>query len=429
MKVEEGVDIVKWVRRDSVTHRRADRSAPNSWFFVKSFDPEEITSAYKSFFNDTRNFRPNRLYQDTQRSLYRREACMLEALGMLSRDLVPEVHYTDSDKLRIYMEYLPLQTYQDLLEAYSGEDTKKSCAEEMVDFLVMFHAICNTYLPQLKEHASKVGVPFRKPSIDEEVFRMEEHLASAMGYLASLHCGNTDFQQHLLRVTTDKSRRRNFRIYLKGKGIGLRETITKFIDSERGLSTSPDLLVHGDYQPQNIFYVEENGKRRATKLCDFTKARLGQQSDDLVSCLRNIHMYPLSEKRERFFLSQAQRYFTDKGTPAENLPSSIASVILSSYKSILYGLGNTSALVWKEISWFLSEQQRTLYQGQQNNKEELIKTFYLSGMRRLNEFYSSGSPLLTETIPQQPLRDTVVSQLSAMEQVFEACGITLSDTN
>ncbi len=423
----ERKDEIIWVRRDSVTYKITLADGVHQ--FCKSFNSDDIKAGYDLEYpkEDNPGFRPNILPCDSQRALFNREVKVLTALGKIEEDLVPRIVCKDSKKMQIFMEYLPFDTYLDLLKTAADEPQKRDSIEAIVNFLAIFHNCCYRNLEKITEDVNRDRKQLRLRSADEEGQRLEKHFLSILGYYkGNLPPGGRAKSSGLPKVAAEraeKDQEHEIRVYLRTKGIDLHALAKDLITQERGITGQEKLFVHGDFRSQNIFYQEdERGNKKAVKICDFDKVRLNCRNEDLVTAMYHLHTYPFDEEREGFLTDLARKYYLNTleiGSEQE-LTDRLAGLKASAIRGMVRDFGIHCNLRWKEIEWFISDAEKARYLNlsSQNPKGMLLEDKFIRGLKTFLNYYQSGEGF-RQIIEPSSTKKAICQQMKTIERILQ----------
>lgn len=406
---------ILWVRPESVVyqieyqvdHPRGERQ------ICKSYHIEDLQKAYQEVLGEQRFKRIRGSSRDVQRFLFQKEAAILQTLSALQehgeQKIVPRFMMADERNLRLYLEYIPYPTYQEKFLDAAGDASKTvELTFGMVTALADFHNYFSFQgnrenLEALLQRLNRPGrEKLMERTVEEEIARWETYLSTII-----YHCSE-EFQEELrkqglapeeLRPRVMKKVLRKY--LLERQQLDLPKIIRQLVEDGRG-NTIPQPtkrleFVHGDFNPQNVFYPENSQSSKGIVI-DFDKARLGNPLIDLTFALYNIHMYPFQEEREPQLQELARDYFRRRGfTDPRALNNRLIALIASRLKeNIIRFFASYCHMNSYEMGKYLGT-ARGMREGE--HKAEFLREMFQEPLQRFFNYYLHGEGYETTIKP------------------------------
>lgn len=416
-----------WMRKESITYKiKFDEST--DWF-CKSYNPQDILEMYKKFPQRTppsTHFKLEGHIRDSQLMLYDREVNLLRILSASSLGFSPRLLEENRKGLKIYMEYLPYGTFkEEFLKAGEDEQRQKELTSGMVDILINLHQRCNSDLNYITSTINTNGKRRLKTrSLEEKNQRLQDRIVLILQYFGKNIQQAWSTEKFNPEEKDFRRIRRKIKSFLKHKGIDLFKEIDEYNQRDQIIQEHEEAFVHGDFRPQNIFYIPQEEKK--IKVCDFDKTRLGSGIEDLVPAIYNFYSYPFRKERENFSLELARNYFKSSGINDEQkLADKLAAVPTSWLTSNIDYWGVHCRMPWSEIIPFLPSPERSQVITTQDDglKEKFMKETFVQSVNNFFGYYlyGEGQQIIQSSSPNN--RELVNQQLLTIKKIFDVAGV------
>ena len=409
---------VLWTKTDSATFE-VDYGA-NRKSAYKSFSPEDIARAYQlaSGDEDPSAHIENPLQRDSQRSLFWREYNLLKAFQ--GSGYVPQlVGGPDRNHLRINMSYIEYRTFQDAFSEMS-EGEIISATQEIVQFLGRFQDYVLSNFQRILQVANEGRDRLTRRTFRDEHQTLEKYLVNiAFSY-------GTQFRSTVSYVEMDtlsydyQARSRAVLSFFKDHRLNLNSKAGYLVNHERNAVGEARVFSHGDWRPQNIFGVTEEGKFVGQAVCDFDKVQLHGRAPvyDLASGIFHPYLFPLTRDKMQFAVNTAKEFLRGQGHLGEELDNQVALFIGESLLLLLRDFAVKTIMPYSEIQRFAPKQQT---KGM--NKDHYLATTSLAGLELLLSEVQRGDVFEMAVKPSKKYQGYVLGQAKCISKILRTSGV------
>ncbi|MBI2112397.1 phosphotransferase [Candidatus Woesearchaeota archaeon] len=408
---------VLWTKTDSATFE-VDYGAHRKSVY-KSFSPDDIARAYRLVSGeDSSTHVENPLQKDSQASLFWREYNLLKAFQ--GSGYVPQlVGGPDRKHLRINMSYIEYRTFQDAFTGM-GEEEIISATQEIVQFLGRFQEYVHPNLQRILQVANEGRDRLTRRSFRDEHQSLEKHLVN-IAFTYGAHFRRRTSSEDLDTLSHDYQARSSAVLsFFKDRRLNLTKKAGYLVDHERNAVGEAKVFSHGDWRPQNIFGVEDEGRFVGQAVCDFDKVQLHGRAPvyDLASGIFHPYLFPLTADKMQFAVDTAKDFLRGQGHLGEELDNQVALFVGESLLLLLRDFAVKTIMPYSSIQRFAPRQQT-----ESTDKDHYLITTSLAGLEFLLSEVQQGDVFEMAVQPSKKHRDYVVGQARVISKILRTSGV------
>jgi len=394
-------------------------------------------------------YRPSGTYQ------WRKAQHIYEAVQQLppGERFLPRLLACDETSHSLVLEYVPAQDFRSYY--LSGNDKKRK-TRELVDHLVELHGIMGKNFRVLYDHVKwQLNVPdgtltygLRPRMWKDECNRLRNYLRTIV------YEGSEQFWEYLQRresqnyiaSSSDETTQVNNLIsrFLGERGIHLENFLASFLRRDLALVYGNDFpgkkrlktdsnvlhdryrrgrlaLIHGDFNPQNIFNLSMSEQK--VTVCDPDEMRIAHRHIDVATALYNIYNMPHTPEQEAYCLELVKRYVEgvkEREKVFLNSGEFITATLETRLKEAIHLFAVDCRFDPAEIRAFTDGDERFNDVPDSDLKVTFLREMFVENLEGFTDYYLSAYGRGLCDLPNAPL---LREQILSVEEFFHKSGI------